>query len=56
MGICESDPSGICRGCFRSLSEIARWTQASPRERLDIIRSAKSRQNATCDHSTARVD
>ncbi len=31
------DASGLCRGCGRSLDEIARWTAYSDAERSRII-------------------
>jgi predicted Fe-S protein YdhL (DUF1289 family) len=36
-GICELDPvSGLCRGCFRTLQEIAKWGGMSPTERRQV--------------------
>jgi predicted Fe-S protein YdhL (DUF1289 family) len=36
--ICIVDPpSGLCRGCGRSLAEIARWTAYSDNERARIM-------------------
>jgi len=37
IGICELDPaSGLCRGCFRTLQEIAKWGGMSPTERRQV--------------------
>jgi predicted Fe-S protein YdhL (DUF1289 family) len=36
--ICIIDPvSGLCRGCARSLDEIAGWTSLSDRQRAQIM-------------------
>jgi predicted Fe-S protein YdhL (DUF1289 family) len=36
--VCILDPrSGLCRGCGRTLDEIARWTSLSDAERARVI-------------------
>jgi predicted Fe-S protein YdhL (DUF1289 family) len=36
--ICEVDrPSGLCRGCGRTLAEIARWSSLTGGERRQIM-------------------
>jgi len=36
--ICIVDPpSGLCRGCGRSLAEIARWTAYTDQERARVM-------------------
>jgi predicted Fe-S protein YdhL (DUF1289 family) len=36
--VCEIDPSSrLCRGCGRSLDEIARWGSMREAERLAVI-------------------
>jgi predicted Fe-S protein YdhL (DUF1289 family) len=36
--VCTLDPvSGLCRGCGRSLDEIARWTQMTDAERARVV-------------------
>ncbi|HEY2136906.1 MAG TPA: DUF1289 domain-containing protein [Xanthobacteraceae bacterium] len=36
--ICVIDPaSGLCRGCGRSLAEIARWSDMSDHERERVM-------------------
>jgi uncharacterized protein len=45
--VCTIDPaSRLCRGCGRSLDEIARWMALSERERADIT-AALPRRLAT---------
>ncbi|PWG61250.1 DUF1289 domain-containing protein [Sediminicurvatus halobius] len=37
IGVCRVD-NGRCRGCGRTLSEIAQWTRYSDAERAAIMR------------------
>jgi len=38
VGVCRMDMErGWCRGCFRTLEEIARWAAADDTERLRIL-------------------
>jgi uncharacterized protein len=47
--ICTIDPvSGLCRGCGRTLDEIARWTVLTDGERARIMAELPDR--------TARID
>jgi predicted Fe-S protein YdhL (DUF1289 family) len=42
--ICAMDPaSGLCRGCGRTLDEIARWGGMSEAERREIMDGLASR-------------
>jgi len=35
--VCEIDArSGYCRGCYRTITEIARWTQFSARQKRKV--------------------
>ena len=34
----------ICLGCFRSIMEIAQWSQMSDKMRLDVLHKAESRR------------
>jgi predicted Fe-S protein YdhL (DUF1289 family) len=34
----------ICLGCFRSLVEIAQWSQMNDRMRLDVLHKAENRR------------
>jgi predicted Fe-S protein YdhL (DUF1289 family) len=58
--ICIVDPpSGLCRGCGRSLAEIERWTAYSDNERTRIMQELPLRLTAMNDRaagaaSTAR--
>jgi predicted Fe-S protein YdhL (DUF1289 family) len=36
--VCQIDPgSGLCRGCLRSLDEIASWPNLGAREKLAVL-------------------
>ena len=42
--VCAIDPaSGLCRGCGRSLEEIAGWTQISPAARRALMAELPAR-------------
>lgn len=38
-GICTMGGNGLCEGCFRTTSEITRWSQMSDDERLQLMES-----------------
>lgn len=45
INVCQMDSaSGLCRGCFRTLDEIARWTRIDDAERVTIINAAARRR------------
>lgn len=49
INLCQMDPvSGLCRGCFRTLDEITRWTQIDDAGRVTIISAAARRRH---DHN-----
>jgi predicted Fe-S protein YdhL (DUF1289 family) len=42
--VCQIDAgSGLCRGCARSLDEIARWSQMSEAERAAVVAALPAR-------------
>ena len=46
--ICTIDPSlRVCIGCYRTLDEIARWTQLSEDEKRSVVRSLPARRERT---------
>ncbi|WP_347265605.1 DUF1289 domain-containing protein [Paracoccus sp. (in: a-proteobacteria)] len=46
-GICRIEPaSRLCRGCLRSLEEIARWSTMSEPERRAIMAQLPARRGA----------
>jgi uncharacterized protein len=45
--VCTMDAqSGFCKGCYRSLQEIARWAQMTDAERLGVWRQLDAREAA----------
>lgn len=43
--VCELDPpSGMCRGCKRTLDEIARWPVMTEEERARIMAALPARK------------
>jgi predicted Fe-S protein YdhL (DUF1289 family) len=47
IGVCEIDSeSARCRGCLRSLDEIARWRTATNLERRRILARLRQRRRA----------
>lgn len=39
VGVCALDDDGYCRGCRRTLAEIAGWSQMSDEQRLRLMDS-----------------
>ena len=37
VGVCELDERGYCRGCRRTIDEVAGWTGFSDAERAAVI-------------------
>ena len=46
LNICSLDERGVCRGCFRTITEIAGWTRMDPGEQWAVIQRAEGRRNA----------
>jgi predicted Fe-S protein YdhL (DUF1289 family) len=44
-GICQLNFSGVCKGCGRSLGEIAEWTTASDTRKREIRAAARKRRH-----------
>ena len=44
VSVCSMDPSsGLCRGCFRTLDEIAGWAMQSPKDQRAIWQQVAQR-------------
>jgi predicted Fe-S protein YdhL (DUF1289 family) len=37
IGVCTLDEAGLCHGCLRNTSEIARWIHMDDDERLRLM-------------------
>ncbi|MDX2193936.1 MAG: DUF1289 domain-containing protein [Gemmatimonadales bacterium] len=42
--ICELDDDGVCRGCFRTLGEIASWGSMDDAGRLRVLTAIAQRK------------
>ncbi len=44
IGVCTMAPdTGLCRGCFRTIDEIARWRAMDERERARVLAACDAR-------------
>jgi uncharacterized protein len=49
--LCVIDPdTGWCKGCARTLDEIARWADMSPEEQWDVVRAIRARRGEVEPH------
>lgn len=47
IDVCSIEPvTGLCRGCRRTMAEIAAWARLSPAERRRIMRELGNRTPA----------
>lgn len=46
VNVCRIDASGLCKGCARTLDEIARWTAESAAWRATIMAALPARHAA----------
>jgi uncharacterized protein len=47
IGVCTLDPvDRTCIGCLRTADEIARWPDATPAERVEIVLQLRVRRHA----------
>jgi monothiol glutaredoxin len=53
IGLCELDGEGICRGCYRSLGEIAAWSGMSADAQWQAVRAAAQRRIEAAAHGAA---
>jgi predicted Fe-S protein YdhL (DUF1289 family) len=54
--ICALDPAGgLCRGCGRTLAEIAAWTQLSAKERQAVMALLAERLARLRSHDRAKA-
>ncbi|HEY8554750.1 MAG TPA: DUF1289 domain-containing protein [Burkholderiales bacterium] len=46
--VCALDPgTGLCRGCFRTLAEIAGWSSYTAEEKREVLRRIEARKART---------
>ncbi len=46
LNICTLDGQGVCRGCFRTLDEIAGWIRMTPADQWATVERADARRLA----------
>ncbi|MEX1995063.1 MAG: DUF1289 domain-containing protein [Steroidobacteraceae bacterium] len=46
LNICSLDDRGVCRGCFRTLAEIAEWSRMNAGEQWAVVDRAERRRLA----------
>ena len=46
IGVCNIGPRGWCRGCHRTLEEIARWVGLDAATRVAVLRACEARRLA----------
>jgi uncharacterized protein len=45
VNVCQMNPfTGLCRGCFRTLDEIAGWLDFSVSEKLEVLERLDERR------------
>ncbi|MEO8156508.1 MAG: DUF1289 domain-containing protein [Betaproteobacteria bacterium] len=45
VNVCQMNPyNGLCRGCLRTLDEIAGWLELSAAEKLAVLKSLEERR------------
>lgn len=45
VNVCQMNPfTGLCRGCFRTLDEIAGWLELSVSEKLEVFKRLDERR------------
>jgi len=46
--VCQMDPeSGLCRGCGRTLQEIAEWLEMTPEQKLATLERVAQRSRSS---------
>ncbi len=44
ISVCRIDQrTGHCKGCYRTVAEVAAWRMASPEEQIDILKAIAAR-------------
>ena len=44
IGVCDLDDAGLCRGCLRSVGEIAAWSTMDDAQRLRVMEALPLRE------------
>lgn len=46
INVCELNQDNLCTGCFRSIDEIAEWSQMQQERKLAVLQECRRRENA----------
>lgn len=55
IGVCEVNPKGFCKGCFRSREERLYWPQINDAAKRIIIQQCKRRAAANRQNKTGKA-
>jgi predicted Fe-S protein YdhL (DUF1289 family) len=48
ISVCQLDPAtGFCRGCWRTIDEVAGWLAYSAAEKRRVLEAVRRRRSAT---------
>jgi len=51
VNVCQMNPfNGLCRGCLRTLDEIAGWLDFSASEKLAVLQRIEERRRTGSSH------
>ena len=51
VNVCQMDPqTGLCRGCLRTIDEIAGWMDYSVTEKMEVLERLDERRWASLDN------
>ncbi|WP_199611078.1 DUF1289 domain-containing protein [Flocculibacter collagenilyticus] len=45
VSCCKLDENDICMGCYRSMNEIANWSQSNDEYKLQVLEHVKEREH-----------
>ncbi len=54
INVCALDRDDVCRGCYRTLAEIAGWGAMSAAEQRAVVERAERRRLAACQERIKR--
>ena len=46
IDVCAMNADGYCRGCYRTIEEIARWSSSTPEQHWAVLRQLPGRVTA----------
>jgi len=46
INVCSLDERNLCRGCYRSLAEIAAWSRMTPEQQWAVLRASEQRRQS----------